>query len=149
GRDALRPGAIASATLLGAAAIAIPVLALLAVGWLRFVPADPGTSLGAAAAMLVLLLPAALWEELLLRGYVFATLREVWGVWRTLLATSAVFGLLHLQNEGATAQSVALVTVAGIFLGGVRVRHESLYAAWAAHFAWNFVLAAVLHSAVS
>lgn len=148
-RDALRPRAVAGAALLGAAAIGVPVVVLLALGWLRVLPAEPGSSLGAALAMLLLLLPAALWEELLLRGYVFATLREVWGVWRTLLATSVVFGLLHLQNEGATVQSVVLVTLAGIFLGGVRVRTESLYAAWAAHFAWNFVLAAILHAAVS
>ena len=51
--------------------------------------------------------------------------------WAVLL-TSLMFGLLHLTNPGATAESVALVTLAGIFLAGVRVVLDSLYAAWMA-----------------
>lgn len=149
GREALRPATLVGAALLGAGAILIPSAALLAAGWVQIVPAEPGSSLGAAAGLVPLLLPAALWEELLLRGYFFSALREVWGVWRTLLVTSAIFGLLHLQNAGATAQSVVLVTLAGVFLGSVLVRTGSLYAAWVAHFAWNFALAGGLHAAVS
>jgi len=68
--------------------------------------------------------------------------------WAVLL-TSLMFGLLHLTNPGATAKSVALVTLAGIFLAGVRVVLNSLYAAWMAHLAWNWVMAVPLHAAVS
>lgn len=149
GRDALRPGAIGGAALLGAAAIALPAGVLLGIGWLRIEPGPPGDPLGAALGTLPLLVPAALWEELLLRGFAFAVVRERWGTWRALFATSLVFGLLHLQNVGAGAQSVALVTLAGVFLGAILVRTGSLYAAWAAHLAWNFVMAGVLHAAVS
>ena len=149
GRDAWRPGAIAGATLLGAAAIALPSVVLLGIGWLRIEPGPPGDPLGAAVGMLPLLVPAALWEELLLRGFAFAVVRERWGTWRALLTTSLVFGLLHLQNAGAGVQSVVLVTLAGIFLGAILVRTGSLYAAWAAHLSWNFVMAGVLHAAVS
>ena len=42
-----------------------------------------------------------------------------------------------------------MVTLAGVLLGMVLVATGSLYAATAAHFAWNFVLAGVLHVAVS
>jgi hypothetical protein len=41
------------------------------------------------------------------------------------------------------------VTLAGIFLGVVRLATVSLWAAFAAHLAWNFVLSGVLHAAVS
>ena len=37
----------------------------------------------------------------------------------------------------------------GAFLGLVLVRTGSLYAAWAAHLAWNLVLVAVMHANVS
>lgn len=149
GRAALTAPAVAGGFALGATAIAVPSLLLLGLGWLRVVPAPEGDSLGAGVRTLGLLVPGALWEELLVRGFAFAVLREAWGTWRALLATSAVFGLLHLQNVGATAQSVAAVTLAGVFLGMVLVRTGSLYATWAAHLAWNFVIAGVLHAAVS
>jgi membrane protease YdiL (CAAX protease family) len=149
GRSALRPDAVALGAVFGAAAIGAPVLLLLGVGWLDVHAGVPGSSTGAAAGLLPLLVPAALWEELLMRGFLFAVLRERWGTWGALAATSVVFGLLHLQNEGATPQSVGMVTIAGVFLGAVLVRTGSLYAAWAAHLAWNFMLAAVAHAAVS
>jgi membrane protease YdiL (CAAX protease family) len=149
GRDALRPRAILAGLLVGGAAIALPSALLLAVGWLRILPAAAGSSLGSAALALAVLLPAALWEELLLRGYLFAMLREAWGTPRAVLVTSSAFGLLHLQNPGASVQSVLLVTLAGVFLASVLVATRSLYAAWAAHLSWNFVMAAILHAAVS
>jgi membrane protease YdiL (CAAX protease family) len=65
------------------------------------------------------------------------------------LLTSVAFGLMHLSNPGATAESVALVTLAGVFLAAVRVVLNSLYAAWMAHLAWNWVMAVPLHAAVS
>ena len=149
GREALRPGAILLGLATGALAIAVPSALLLAIGWLRVLPAAPGDSLGVGARLLVLLVPAALWEELFLRAYLFVLLREAWGTWRAILVTSSLFGLLHLQNAGADLQSVLLVTLAGVFLATVLVVTRSLYAAWAAHLSWNFVMAAILHAAVS
>jgi hypothetical protein len=97
----------------------------------------------------IFLLPAALYEELTTRGYIFAVLRHAWG-WRwALVTTSVVFGLLHLQNAGANARSLILVVLAGIFLGAVLLSTRSLYAAWMTHFAWNWTLAVVFHTAVS
>ena len=99
--------------------------------------------------MLGFLAPAALWEELVFRGYAFAVLAEWWGTPAALGATSLVFGLVHLQNVGATPESIAVVVMAGVFLGAVLVVLRSLWAAFAAHLTWNWVLAGVLHSAVS
>lgn len=134
---------------LGAVAVGVPSLLLLLLGWLRIEPSGSGDWIVAAATTLALLLPAALWEELLTRGYLFTLIRERIGARRAILITSALFGLLHVENAGATWQSVALVTLAGIFLGTIRVAFDSLYAAWSAHVAWNFVMAGLLHSAVS
>jgi membrane protease YdiL (CAAX protease family) len=140
---------IAVGAALGAAAVGVPSALLLAIGWLRVEPAAAGNTLQAALLSLALLIPAALWEELLARGYVFALVRERWGARIAIVVTSLLFGVMHLENAGATAQSIALVTLAGIFLGTILVSQRSLYAAWAAHVAWNFVMAGVIHTTVS
>jgi len=149
GREALQGRMLVTGALLGAGAILVPSLVLISLGWLRFESAEPGSILSSATMALVVLIPASLWEELFVRGFAFAILRERWGTTAALLATSLTFGGLHLTNVGATPQSVAVVTLAGIFLGLVLVRTGSLYAAWAAHLAWNVVLVIGLHAAVS
>jgi membrane protease YdiL (CAAX protease family) len=149
GRDAWRPASLALGAGLGALSIAIPSAALLAMGWLRIAPATGGSSSGAAAASLAVLVPASLWEELLVRGYAFATVRERWGPTGAIVATSLLFGGLHFVNAGATLPAVGVVTLAGMFLGLILVRTGSLYAAWAAHLAWNVVLVVVMHATAS
>lgn len=146
---AARPELLGAGALMGAAAIGVPSIALLLVHDLRVVPDVAGSWFGTAGLAVLLLLPAALTEELLLRGYIFAVLRETVG-WRwTLIGTSVVFGLLHLNNPGAEPEPIVLVIVAGFFLGAILLVTESLYAAWMAHFAWNWVMAGALHTAVS
>lgn len=149
GRSASRAGSLAGAAALGAAAIAVPAAALLALGWLRITPAEAGSSLGAALAAVAVLAPAAFWEELFVRGYAFAVLRERWGALPAIVVTSLVFGLMHLLNAEASIGAVLVVCLAGVFLGLVRHVTGSLYAAWAAHLAWNLVLVTLLHATVS
>jgi len=149
GRKSARPALLARSALLGALAIGIPSLLLLGLGQLRTVASTSGSWSAAAGLTFANLLPAALGEELLVRGYIFAVLRESIG-WRwTLIATSITFGLLHVPNPGADAESVLLVMLAGFFLGSVLLATGSLYAAVMVHFAWNWVMAAWLHTSVS
>jgi membrane protease YdiL (CAAX protease family) len=149
GRSALRPRLLALSALAGAAAIALPSLLLLSTGELRAVRAPDGSWLGAAVLTFANLLPAAVGEELMIRGYLFAVLREAIG-WRwTLIWTSVIFGLLHMNNPGVDAESVLLVILAGFFLGSILLATKSLYAAIVVHFAWNWMMAAGLHTPVS
>ncbi|HEY7236867.1 MAG TPA: type II CAAX endopeptidase family protein [Gemmatimonadaceae bacterium] len=148
-RAAARPALLARGFLFGALAIALPILLLIAIGWLAPRPSAHASLLSAALRVSIFLLPAAFYEELATRGYIFAVLRDAIG-WRTgLIAMSVVFGLLHIRNAGASVQSVALVVLAGIFLGALIIATKSLYAAWMAHFAWNWTMAVVFHTAVS
>jgi membrane protease YdiL (CAAX protease family) len=134
---------------IGAVAIAAPILLLIAIGWLDRVPATTLDWGYPIIRMTVLLLPAAFAEELITRGYVLTALREALGWPWAVAITSVGFGLLHLQNAGSDARSVTLVALAGVFLAMVRIATGSLYAAWMAHFAWNWVMAAVFHAPVS
>lgn len=148
-RDAARPALITRGFLIGAACIGVPVSLLVLAGWLGREPGSSSSWLAAAARMTLVLLPAAFVEELMTRGYVFSVLRDWIGSAWAVGITSLGFGLLHLMNPGATPWSVAVVTLAGVFLAGVLLATGSLYAAWAAHFAWNWVLAVAFHTAVS
>jgi membrane protease YdiL (CAAX protease family) len=148
-RAAARPSLLLLGTLLGALAIAVPVGALLLARWMRVEPAADGSSWEAAWRATLLLAPAALAEELAFRGYAFAVLRESVGDAGALVATAVLFGLIHFTNPGADARSIALVALAGLFLGGVLIATGSLYAAWLAHLAWNWTLAVGFHTPVS
>lgn len=149
GREAANARGLATGFLLGALAIGLPILLLVAAGWMRRQAGPPGSWGAAAARVTLLLLPAALLEELLTRGYIFAVLRGAWGWKWTLAVTSVAFGLMHLANNGVTVRSTLLVMLAGVFLGGVLLATRSVYAAWMAHFAWNWTMAVLFHAAVS
>jgi hypothetical protein len=79
----------------------------------------------------------------------FATIAEWLGRRSAVVLTSVGFGLLHLANPGPTAMSIGVVVLAGIFLAVVLLATQSLYAAWMAHWAWNWMMGAVLHVPVS
>jgi uncharacterized protein len=148
-RGAARPRRLVEGYLLGMLAIGLPSAALLAAGWLAVEPHTPGSWTGAALRVSALLLVAALAEELIFRGYILAVLREKLGWGPALAVTSVAFGYVHVANPGAGARALLLVMLAGLFLGGLVAVTRSLYAAWMAHFAWNWTMAVLLHIPVS
>lgn len=149
---ALAPRRLGWAGLVGAAAVAIPALALLGVGWLDATDA-PGSAMDAmryGLLMLVVLLPAAAYEELLFRGYPMRVLRDALGAWPAVLITAVLFGVAHSSNlSSVDPLALAVVTLAGVFLGWIVLVRRSLYAGIAGHFAWNAVLVVALHTEVS
>lgn len=146
---AARPRLLGVAAVLGALPIVTVSLLLAAAGLLDFQRTPDGSWWGAAGAALVFLAGPALTEELVFRGYPFAVLRERWGTAVAVGLTSVVFGVVHAQNDGATPLALAFVVLAGVFLAGIRLLWDSLWAAWVAHLAWNWAMAALLHVAVS
>ena len=147
--EAASPQKIGLGFLIGSGAITLAIVILIAPGWLHREGPTASSWGGPLLRMVLLLLPAAFYEELIARGYVFTVIRDGLGTLWAVVITSAVFGLAHMQNPGATPQSVAIVALAGVFLAAVRIGTDSLYAATAAHFAWNFVMAALFHTPVS
>lgn len=148
-RAAAHPRRWIEPALVAVAAVGLPSAVLMSIGDLEVIESAPGSSLGEAARLGWLLIPSAFGEELVIRGYVFALMREAIGWKGAILVTSLAFGLLHAANPGANAQAILTVVLAGFFLGLVLVRSGSLYAAWAAHSAWNLTLAVALHADVS
>ncbi len=149
GAGCWRPRTLLLGLAAGSLAIAVPTSLLIAHGDLSFVSAPDGSASRALLSSAAVLAPAALTEELLMRGYAFAVLSGRWGWPVATGVTSVVFGMLHLGNPGVSALAIANVVAAGVFLAGVRVVTGSLAAAWAAHFAWNWTMSAGFHTAVS
>jgi membrane protease YdiL (CAAX protease family) len=134
---------------LGAIPITLSSMLLFAIGWLAVEPGSAGSWTAAAVKISFVLVLAALYEELFSRGYLLAVVAELIGMPAAVAVTSVAFGLLHLTNPGASAQPIILVCLAGLFLAAVLLATRSLYAAWAAHFAWNWVMAVPMHVSVS
>ena len=98
---------------------------------------------GHASAMLVPLVSVAVLpaftEELLFRGILFRWIEEFAGSWVALAMTSALFGLAHIFNPGATwFSSFAIAAEAGLLLGGSYMLTRSLWMPVGLHAAWNF-----------
>ncbi len=149
GRNAFRPSVLALGAGFGALSIAIPAAILLVLGWLRIEPAAAGSSLGAATASLAVLVPAvAVGRTAGARLCVCHAARAL-GPDRRDRGHEPALRRAALGERRLDPAAVAVVMLAGIFLGLIRVGTGSLYAAWAAHLAWNVVLVVVLHATVS
>jgi membrane protease YdiL (CAAX protease family) len=151
GREQLTSRLLAIGLALGGLCILVPSGGLLLAHDLTVVTGLQGRHgwLVLAGGGVLFFLPQSLGEEMLSRGYLFAALRDGVGEIGALAATSIGFGLAHMRNPGATAQSVSVVILAGLFLAAILVITRSLYAAWMAHFAWNWSMAELLHASVS
>lgn len=155
GKAAWRLPAIGGGAAIGAGVLAATMLLLWVAGSVQVQQAGTsilggGSPWGASALRLaVLLAPSALWEELVFRGYLWTVARDAGGIHLARWSTAVAFGVIHLMNAGSGVQTTILVVVAGLGLAVLRERTDSVMAAFAAHFLWNWCMAAVLHVAVS
>ncbi|MGN6826727.1 CPBP family intramembrane glutamic endopeptidase [Paucibacter sp. M5-1] len=91
----------------------------------------------------------AVFEELLVRGILFKALERVLGSVPALLASSLLFGLAHLPNDGATLLSTLNVTVAGILFAAAYLASGRLWLGIGLHLAWNFCAGHLFSAVVS
>lgn len=92
-------------------------------------------SLGEDLIVSVLLAPV--FEELLFRGAMFAALLRRWGIWAAALVPSILWGILHMQYEWWGMASLA---GAGVLLAMVRWKSGSLYLPLGLHAVWNLLV---------
>ena len=117
--------------------------AMLALGWLRFEgfawEFDPISTVITGVLTFFIGFVFVGWnEELLSRGYHLQTIASginlFWGV----IISSAVFGILHLANPGASWVSTTGIFFAGIFLAYGYIRTKQLWLPIGLHIGWNF-----------
>ncbi len=122
--------------------VAAIVGAMALAGWLSV--SDRALSgIAASGSMLyvtVLLILAAFFEELAIRGYPFQLLARAGGPAVAIGATSLVFAGLHAANPGVGWAAIGNTLLAGILLGLLYWKTLSLWLVTGTHFAWNWTM---------
>lgn len=128
--------------LAGAGIMALALAILVAGGWLRWrtAPGSVGAGLLDGLAITALLLPAALAEELLFRGYPLQALAERFGGRIAIGVTAVGFAALHGANPGVDAFALVNLALAGLVLGVAWWRTYSLWFATGVHLGWNWIM---------
>ncbi len=143
-RPDLLSGLLLAAGMLGVLLLGCKVAGHLSIQWTG--SQAPGVTL---LATLLLLLLAALNEELVFRGFPLQVLIDGVGKWPAMAIMSILFGALHMNNPNATILGTFNTIVAGILLSLAYVRTRSLWLPYAIHVGWNVGLGFVLGFALS
>lgn len=77
-------------------------------------------------------------EEVLSRGYHLQTIASGLNLFWGVMISSAVFGLLHLNNPSANLSSTMGIFIAGIFFAYGYIRTKQLWLPMGMHLGWNF-----------
>jgi membrane protease YdiL (CAAX protease family) len=88
------------------------------------------------------LAPAALAEELMLRGLPIVLMSAAFSRRVAIVVLAVLFGLFHLLNPSIDPLAVGNIALAGVFLGLAFFAPGGLWTAWGAHFGWNLAIAA-------
>ena len=98
----------------------------------------PGTVLMNTLLFFVIFLLVGWNEELLSRGYHLQTIASGLNMFCAVVISSAVFGLLHLDNPHATWVSTAGIFFAGVYQSYGYIRTRQLWLPIGLHVGWNF-----------
>lgn len=132
--------------LAGCALIGLLCALLAGAGWYR-------VSIGAfdpvVFVVIVGLVLAALYEELLFRGFGFWAIETAAGPVAAVVVSSVFFALAHADNSGAHWLGMVNTALAGVLLGVLRWRSNSLWMAWGVHLGWNAALGLVFGAKTS
>jgi membrane protease YdiL (CAAX protease family) len=104
----------------------------------------------ALATGLVIWLSGAVMEELLFRGFIFRTIRNLAGTWIAVAVSALLFGLLHAANPGSTVfSSFAIALEAGVLLALAYAVTNRLWLPIGIHAGWNYAEGTIFGTAVS
>jgi uncharacterized protein len=130
---------------LGAALMASVFAAEAALGWLQVQTVMPAPRWpGYVLLWLIALLPAAAYEEVMLRGYPFQALQQQWGGAAATLITAVVFAALHGLNPNAGWGSFGGILTSGILFGIAYLVTRRLWLPIGLHIGWNLFEGPVL-----
>ncbi|HWA16657.1 MAG TPA: CPBP family intramembrane glutamic endopeptidase, partial [Gemmatimonadales bacterium] len=123
---------LAIGLLLGVVPAAAALLIAIPAAGAAIVPdtATPGSYLAQVGLTFVVLLPAALFEELAFRGVAQVVLAQAFGRCRALVGLSLLFALAHLANDHTTVLGITNIGLAGIFLGMAFYLPGGIWTAW-------------------
>ena len=131
---------------IGAAAAGLALLGSVLLARSHWAPDAGGVSdyIVQVVKTVAVLAPAALSEEVMVRGLPLVLVAAVLGRGTALLLIAGLlFALFHSLNPGVTALGIGNIALAGIFLGVAFYAPGGLWTAFGAHLGWNSTLAAL------
>ena len=130
--------AISLSGLLGVISLIIPLAALWWLGCFRVTQVSMGQNL---ASIALIILGAALLEEVVFRAIIFRYLKQYVGLITALALPSIIFSLLHFFNSNVGGwTSFISVTLLGILWSLIYLITQNVWAATLNHAAWNFTI---------
>ena len=135
--------------LAGGIALAALMLVILVAGSYAFgyvhIEWTAGQAPGGMLVMtLLVLLLAAMVEELMFRSFPLQVLCEGIGKWPGVLVLSGLFGLVHLGNPNAAALGTVNTVLAGVLLSLAYLKARSVWLPYAIHVGWNVGIGYIL-----
>lgn len=115
-------------------------------GWAHF---SGGWTWDGLLATAVVLVPAALAEEIAFRGYLLGVLARWRGWWLGAIGSSLLFSLAHLLNPSLNFIALLNIALAGLAFALALRWSGSLWLPTAFHFVWNYLLGPVFGLPVS
>lgn len=88
-------------------------------------------------------------EEMVFRGLIFQTLMERFGIIKTTITVSLLFGFAHYFNPNISIMAICNIVLAGICLSLMYIRTRCLWMPIMFHWVWNFSQEFFLGSPVS
>lgn len=80
----------------------------------------------------------AIYEEIMIRGYILNNLMESMNKYFALIVSSLLFSILHVGNPNMSFIAFLNILLAGILLGIYYVHKQNLWFPIALHMSWNF-----------
>lgn len=134
-------GVLMAALAIGLAFIGSRAVVRVSPDWSRYLALAGPLALG--------LLAAALFEELLFRGFPLRRLADAIGPWAALALLAAGFGVAHVVNPGAGLFSTVNIALAAVWLSFAFFSYGGMGLAWGLHFGWKAGLALLFDAPVS
>ena len=128
---------------IGGVMVGIAVIAIAIGGVLHFDFVLHARTIPRIAIVLLLLMVAAMAEEVAFRGYPFQRLVESFGPLGAIIVLSVLFGLMHAGNPDASRTAVVNTILYGVILAIAYLRTRSLWFPFGIHLGWNAALGLV------
>ena len=135
--------------LIGIVIVAFAAVAIAIFGTLRFSVTLTPRAFGRLGLELIILLAAALAEEVSFRGYPFQRMVDAIGAVPAVIVVSGLFGAVHWSNPSSSTWSIINTAVVGVLLSVAYLRTRALWVPWGLHFGWNFALGVLFGLPVS
>ena len=136
-RRATAVGEFGTGAAFGWGAMVVCVLPMAVIGGFTITFWTGPRQFGLLVLDVVVLLVAALAEEVIFRGYPFQRLIDGVGPLLATLLASAVFAIRHLGNPDSSFASTLVTVLAGWLFAIAYLRTRALWLPWGLHFAWN------------